>query len=119
MNTRYREEILESGLDATAVKLFFLFAGKMNLHKLPAETPLDAKIPASHAVVKWRGHANDLAVLLLHGEVAAHTAVRTDGVRLGLTALVPCAGLAHVIFTLEHQRTGGTDTDAVAAIDAS
>src|SRR5579864_519808 len=101
-----------------ATKLFLLFAGRLNLHELPAETPFDAKIAVSHVVVSRRGHANDLAVLLVHSEGAAHAAIRTDGVSLGLTVFVPCAGLAHVIFTLEHQRAGRADTDAVAAIDA-
>ena len=50
-----------------AAELFFLFAGTLNLHKLPAETPFDAKIAVSDAVVKRRGHANDLAFLLVHG----------------------------------------------------
>ncbi len=70
-------------------------------------------------MVKRRGHANDLAFLLVHGEVAAYSAIRADGVSLGLPAFVPSAGLAHVIFALEHQRAGGADADAVAAIDAS
>ena len=91
----------------------------LNLHKLPAETPFDAQIAVSHAVVQRRGHANDLAVLLVHGQVATHAAIRTDGVSLGLAAFVPGAGLAHVIFALEHQRAGGANADAVAAIDAS
>ena len=96
----------------------FLLAGGFNLHELPAETPFDAKIAVSHAVVERRSHAHDLAVLLVHGEVAAHAAVRADSVGLGLPAFVPCARLAHIIFALEHQRAGGTDADTVAAIDA-
>jgi hypothetical protein len=88
------------------VNSLFLSAGRLNLHKLPAETPFDAKITVSHAVVKRRRHANDLAFLLVHAEVAAHAAVRADGVSLGLTALVPCAGLAHVVFALATVTSG-------------
>src|ERR1700674_2494509 len=72
-------------LSIPAAELFFLFPGTLNLHKLPAETPFDAKIAVSDAVVNRRGRANDLAFLLVHGEVAAHAAVRTDGVSLRLT----------------------------------
>ncbi len=72
----------------------------------------------SHAMAERRGHANDLTFLLVHGELAAYAAIRTDGVSLDLAAFVPCAGLAHVIFALEHQRACGTDADAVAAIHA-
>jgi hypothetical protein len=88
---------------APAAKLFFLPADWLNLHELPAESPFDAKIAMSHAMVKRRDHANDLAFLLMHGEVAAYAAVGTESVSLGLAAFVPDAGLAHVIFALEHQ----------------
>src|SRR5579863_1649370 len=54
----------------------------------------------------------------MNSEVAAHATVRTDGIGLGLAALIPGAGLPHVIFALEHQRAGGADADAVATIDA-
>src|SRR5277367_6722017 len=73
----------------------------------------------SHAVVKRRRHAYDLAVLLVHRKIAAHAAVRTNRVRLSLTVFVPGAGLPHVIFAFEHQRAGGADADAVAAVDTS
>ena len=53
-----------------------------------------------------------------NGEVAAHAAIRTDRIGAGLAGFVPRAGLAHVVFGLEHQRAGGTDADAVAAIHA-
>src|ERR1700684_562361 len=99
--------------------LFFLLADRLDLHELPAEPPFDTKIAMSHAMVKGRGHANDPAVLLKHGEVAAYSAIRTDGVSLGLEAFVPCAGLAHVIFAFKHQCAVGAATNAVAPIDAS
>jgi hypothetical protein len=70
-------------------------------------------------VVVRRGHANNLAFLLVNCEVATHATVRADGIGLCLAALVPCTSLAHVKFALEHQRAGRADTDAVAAIDAS
>ena len=70
-------------------------------------------------MVKRRGYANDPAVLLVDGEVAADSAVGTDGVGPGLAAFVPGSGPAHVIFGLEHQGACGTDADAVAAIDTS
>src|SRR5271163_4703431 len=73
----------------------------------------------SHAMVKRRGHANDLAFLLVHSEVTAYAAIRTDRVSLSLAAFIPCAGLAHVIFALEHQGAGGADANAVTAVDAS
>src|ERR1035438_3238568 len=92
-------------------ELFFFRTDWLNLHKLPAEPPFDTKIAMSHTVVEWRGHAHDLAFLLMHGEVAAYAAIRTDGVSLGLEAFVPCAGLAHVIFNFEHQRARGAYAD--------
>lgn len=73
-----------------------------NLHILPAETSLDAEIAVRDAVIKRRRDSNDLAILLVDREIAAHAAVRADGVRLSLTAFVPGAGLAHVEFALEH-----------------
>jgi hypothetical protein len=91
----------------------------LNLHKLPAEPPFDAKIAVRHTVVERRGHAHDLAFLLMRGDVAAYAAIRADGVSLGLSAFVPDAGLAHVIFDLEHQRTCRADADAVTAVRAS
>jgi hypothetical protein len=102
-----------------AGNLFFLLVDWLNLHELPAEPTFDAKIAMGHAIVERRGHANDLAFLLVDGEIATYAAIRTDGVSLGLAAFVPSAGLAHVIFALEHQRARGADADAVAAIDAS
>ena len=61
---------------------------------------------------------DDFAVLRVNGQVAAHAAVRADGIGLSLAGLVPFAGLAHVVFALEHQRARGADADAVSAIDA-
>jgi len=73
-----------------------------NLHILPAETSLDAEIAVRDAVIKRRRDSNDLAILLVDREIAAHAAVRADGVRLSLTPFVPGAGLAHVEFAFEH-----------------
>ena len=42
----------------------------------------------------------------------------TDRCGLVLFGFVPRAGLAHVVLGLEHQRAGGADLDAVAAVDA-
>ena len=70
-------------------------------------------------MVKRRGYANDPAVLLVDGEVAADSTVGADGVGPGLAAFIPGPGPAHVIFGLEHQGACGTDADAVAAIDTS
>jgi hypothetical protein len=57
-----------------------LLADWLNVHELPAEPPFDAKIAMRHAVVERRGHANDLAFLLLYREVATYPAIGTDGV---------------------------------------
>src|SRR6202035_5989019 len=49
---------------------------------------------------------------------AADAAVAADGVRPRLPGLVPLAGAAEVELALGAQRSGGTDGDAVAAVDA-
>src|SRR4051812_49653657 len=54
----------------------------------------------------------------MHLELAPDAAVRTDRVRHALGRLVPGAGLAHVVFALEHQRTRRAYADAVAAVHA-
>src|ERR1700742_638583 len=64
-----------------------------DLHKLPAETAFDAEIAVGHAVVQRRCHADNLSILLMHGKVTAHAAVRANGVSLCLTIFIPCAGL--------------------------
>src|SRR6186997_2213636 len=51
-------------------------------------------------------------------ELAADPAVRTDRAGDGLFRFVPRAGFAHLVFGGEHQRAGGTDPDAVPAVDA-
>ncbi len=89
-----------------------------DLHKLPAESAFDAEVAASDVVVERRRHADDFAVLFVHGEITAHAAVGTNSVSLLLPRFVPGAGLAHLVFALEHQRAGRADADAVAAIDA-
>src|SRR5258707_15345635 len=90
-----------------------------NLNKLPAEAPFDAEISVRHTVVKRRSHANNLVVLGMHREIAAHAAVGADGVSLRLPRLVPGVRLAHVIFTFEHQRPGRTHANTVATVHAS
>jgi hypothetical protein len=96
-----------------------LLADRLNLHELPAEPPFDAKIAMRHAMVQRRGYANDLAFLLVYGEIAADAAIRADGVSLGLAPFVPSTGLAHVIFALKHQRSRWADANAVTTIDIS
>src|SRR5688572_3656527 len=71
-----------------------------------------------HIVIDRRGDLDDLLVLHVDGELAAHSAIGADGVRGGLAGLVPGAGLAHVVLALEHQRARGADAYAVAAVDA-
>src|SRR5437867_11582226 len=88
------------------------------LHKPPPEPPLDAQVPARDVVVQRRRDLHDLVVLHAELEGATDSAVGADGVGLGLLRLVPGAGAAHVVFALEHQRAGGADADAVAAVDA-
>src|SRR6266404_575946 len=92
---------------------------RRGFNKLPAETAFDAEISVRHAVVKRRSHANNLVVLGMHREIAAHAAVGADGVSLRLPQLVPRALLAHVILALEHQSAGGTHANAVATVHAS
>src|ERR1700685_2185251 len=70
-----------------------LVIARLDLYILPAKAAFDAEISVRYAVVQRRGPADDLAFLLMHRQVAAHAAIRADGVRLGLLALVPCAGL--------------------------
>jgi hypothetical protein len=61
--------------DQSCVSLVRLF----NLDELPAEPALDAQITAGYIVIKRRCHPNDLAVLFVHGQVATHAAIGTDG----------------------------------------
>src|SRR5262245_4599905 len=51
-------------------------------------------------------------------ERTADTAERADRRRHRLALRVPRAGLAHRVLAHAHERTGGTDADAVAAVDA-
>src|ERR1051326_2109191 len=94
------------------------FFWRLNLHKLPAKAALDAEIAVGHIVIQRRCHLHDLAVLLMNSKVAAHAAVRTNRSRLLLALLVPCPGLPHLVFALEHQRARGTDANAIATIHA-
>ena len=49
-------------------------------------------------------------------EGASHAAVRADGIGLSLSALVPLAFLAEIIFALEHQSAGGANANAITAV---
>src|SRR5438552_5579429 len=88
------------------------------LHELVAEPSLHTKMAGGDAVVERRRDLDDRVVLHVQLEHAAHAAVRTHRLGHRLPALIPRAGLSHVVLALEHQRAGGTDADAVAAIDA-
>src|SRR4051794_24143985 len=88
------------------------------LDELEPEAALDAEVAAGDRVVQRRRDLDDLVVLLVQLEVAAHPAVRADGGRRRLLALVPAAVLAAVVLALEHQRAGRADGDAVAAVHA-
>src|SRR5262245_29904078 len=92
--------------------------GTAVLHELPPEPPLDAQVAARHVVIERRSDLHDRVVLDAKLQRAADAAVGADGVGLGLLRLVPGAGTAHVVLGLEHQRAGGADADAVAAVDA-
>ncbi len=69
-------------------------------------------------MVVGRRDLDDLVVLHVHGDVAAHAAECTHSVGLRLARLVPLAALAQVVLGGRHQRAGRTDGDAVTAIDA-
>jgi hypothetical protein len=74
-------------------KLFSFRTDGLNLHKLPAEPPFDAKIAMSHTVVERRGHAHDLAFLLMHGDVAAYAAISRMPIMLASIAFCVLAPL--------------------------
>ena len=68
--------------------------------------------------VHRRGDLDDLVLLDVERQRAAHAAIRADRVGQRLRRLVPGAGRAHLVLAPEHQRAGRADTDAVAAVDA-
>src|SRR3954471_5800617 len=88
------------------------------VHPLPPEPPLDAEVAVGDVVVQGGGDLDDLLVLHVDGERAAHSTVGADGVGGGLAGFVPGFGLAEVELALEHQGAGGADADAVATINA-
>src|SRR5215469_3892979 len=88
------------------------------LDEFEAESSFHAQVTVGDVVVEGGGHFHDAVVLDVQFEVAADAAVGADGGGDGLPGLVPGAGLAHVVFALEHERAGGADPDAVAAVDA-
>src|SRR5688572_29619575 len=99
-----------------ALRLYVLSAAI--LHELPPKPSLDAEVPARDVVVQRRGDLDDLILLDAQLKRAPDPAVRADGVRLGLHRLVPGTSFPHVVLALEHERAGGADADAVAAVDA-
>src|SRR5712691_9118849 len=88
------------------------------LHELVAEASLDAQVSRGDAVVERRRDLDYRVVLHVQLEHAADAAVGAHRLGDRLLALVPGAGLAHVVLALEHQRAGRADADAVAAVDA-
>src|SRR5665647_1980900 len=88
------------------------------LDVLVAEASLDAEVAARDVVVVGRADLDDLVVLDVQRQVAADAAVRADRVDLRLARLVPRAVPAHLELADRHQRAGGADGDAVAAVDA-
>src|SRR5579884_1694338 len=91
---------------------------RLPLDELEAEAALDAEVALRHVVVVGRRDVDDLTVLHVQLEVAADAAVPADGRRHLLARLVPRACLAVVVLALRHERAGGADGNAVAAVDA-
>src|SRR3990172_8376836 len=69
-------------------------------------------------LIERGSHLHDLVVLHVELEVAADSAVGTDGAGHALTRLVPGAVLPSVMLALEHERARRADPDAVPAVDA-
>jgi len=90
----------------------------LNLDELPPKSALDTEIALRHGVIQRRSHTHDIAILLVNRERASHAAVGTNGVGMSLAGFVPGAGLAHIVFALEHQRSRGADADAVPTVNA-
>ena len=68
-------------------------------------------------MLEGRGHLHDLVVLDVQAECTSDAAIPADRLDLGLARLVPRTGLPVVVLALEHERAGGADGYAVAAID--
>ncbi len=66
----------------------------------------------------WRSDFDDRLILNVHGQSAAHTTIRTDGIGLRLARLIPFACLAQIVLAAKHQRAGRTYANAVAAVHA-
>ena len=88
------------------------------LNELATETAFDAQVAVGNGDIKWRRDLHNAIVLRVKSQRAADAAIRTDRVRLLLLGFIPRAGLPHVVFRLEHQRTRGTHTDAVSTVNA-
>ena len=84
---------------------------------LKPEATLDAKVAVRYRVVARRGDLDDCVVLHVQGERTSDPAIRANRIRLSLFRFVPCAVLAHVVFTCKHQRTGWANLNAVTAIN--
>src|SRR5690348_14080408 len=74
------------------------------LHEAPAEASLDAEIALRNRVLERRRGLENLAVLHVEAQRAAHATVGADRVGRRLTRFVPRAVGAHVEFLLGHQR---------------
>src|SRR4029077_19486583 len=61
---------------------------------------------------------HDRIVLHVQVEIAAHAAIRADGLRDRLLFGLPLSRLAQLVLAAEHERAGRADGDAVAAIHA-
>src|SRR6185437_11755882 len=88
------------------------------LHEPPAEPPLDAEVALGDRILERRRRLHDLVAVDVQRQRAAHAAVWTDRVGRRHSRLVPGPNDSAIEFRLCHQRAGGTDGDAVAAVDA-
>src|SRR5438093_10775778 len=89
------------------------------LDKLKTKPAFNAEMAVCDADVERRCDLHNAIVLGMESQCAADTTVRTNGVGFLLVRFVPGTSLAHVVFGFEHQRAGGTDADAVSAVDTS
>ena len=63
------------------------------VHELETEPSLDAQVAVRDLDIQGRGDLHDPVILNVERERAAHAAIGTDRVGLGLPRLVPLAGL--------------------------
>ena len=88
------------------------------LYELATETAFDAQVAVGNGDIKWRRDLHNAIVLRVKSQRAADAAIWTDGVGSLLPGFIPRAGFTHVVFGLEHQRSGGTHTDAISTVNA-